>query len=73
MKKIFTKIIKSFFLFVGLLLIVTITAIMWPLPTIEPPQNHSAILIKSIALIDVETGQILNLSLIHISEPTRPY
>jgi hypothetical protein len=59
MKKRLTKILKSFFLFLGLLLIVTLTAILWPMPTIETPKEHSKILITSIDIIDVKTGEIL--------------
>jgi hypothetical protein len=54
------KILKGIFLFVGLLLTVTIVAILWPLPSIEVPKRHSSILIKSIDIIDIETGKILN-------------
>jgi len=60
MKKRMTKILKGFSLFIGLLLIVTITAILWPFPTIDTPKKHSVILIKSISIIDVKTGKTLN-------------
>jgi len=54
------KILKGIFLFIGLFLIVIIIAILFPLPSIEVPKRHSSILIKSIDIIDVETGSILN-------------
>jgi hypothetical protein len=59
MKKKGITIFKGFFLFVGLLSIVTITAILWPLPTMKTPIKHSVILIKSITIIDVKTGKTL--------------
>ncbi|MFT7073799.1 amidohydrolase family protein [Patiriisocius sp. Uisw_017] len=59
MKKISTKILKGFSLFVGLLLVVTITAVLWPFPTIEASKKHPVILIKSITIIDVKTGNTI--------------
>ncbi len=59
MKKRFLKVLKGFFLFIALVFIVITTAILWPMPIIETPNKHSAILIKSINIIDVKTGIIL--------------
>ena len=59
MKKRFLKVLKGFFLFIALVFIIVTAAILWPLPIIEIPKKHEAILIKSIALIDVETGEVL--------------
>jgi len=59
MKKRIIKIAKGLFLFLGVLIILLISAVLWPMPTIEMPEEHSAILIKSIAIIDVKTGKTL--------------
>lgn len=58
MKKRFTKILKCFFLFLALILIVFISGILWPMPTIETPKSHTEILISSIDIIDVKTGEV---------------
>jgi len=58
MKKIY-KIFKGFLLFIGLILIVYISAVLWPMPTIETPKKHTEILIASIDIIDVKTGETL--------------
>ena len=59
MKKTVIKIIKGFILFVVLISIVMISAILWPMPTIDAPEKHTTILLKSINVIDVETGDVL--------------
>ena len=59
MKKKVFKLLKAlsilFFLFV---LIITI-AILWPLPKMEMPEKHGNILIKSVNIIDVQSGDVL--------------
>ena len=59
MKKRIVKISKGFFLFLAALVILVVSGILWPLPKIEMPKQHSAILIKSIAVVDVNTGKVL--------------
>ena len=59
MKKAIVKIVKGFSLFLGLFSIVIISAVLWPMPTIDVPETHTAIFIKSINVIDTETGNIL--------------
>jgi len=39
--------------------VIITTAILWPLPKIETPEKHNTTLIKSVNIIDVQTGAIL--------------
>ncbi|WBX71055.1 amidohydrolase family protein [Tenacibaculum retecalamus] len=59
MKRRFVKIFKGFSLFIGILLIIITAAVLWPMPTIEAPKKNAEILIKSIDIIDVRTGEVL--------------
>lgn len=59
MKKALFKILKAFLLLLLLLIIVVVSAVLWPLPKFEVPENHKVVLIKSINIIDVKTGEIL--------------
>jgi adenine deaminase len=59
MKKRAIKILKGFFLFIGVLLIIITAAILWPMPAIEAPEKHAKTLITSIDIIDVKTGEVL--------------
>jgi hypothetical protein len=52
MKKRVIKILKGFFLFIGVLLIIITATILWPMPTIEAPKKHTKILITSIDIIE---------------------
>jgi hypothetical protein len=58
MKKKIVKIFKVGFLSIALIFIVIVTAILWPMPTIETPKLHTEILILSIDVIDVKTGEV---------------
>ena len=59
MKKRIIKIIKGLFLLLGVVLILVISAVLWPLPSIQMPEEYSSILVKSIAIIDIKTGEVL--------------
>ena len=60
MKKILSKITRFFLGFVLLLILIITAAILWPLPELPIPEKHNSILIKSINIIDVNTGNILH-------------
>jgi imidazolonepropionase-like amidohydrolase len=59
MKKRALKILKGFFLFIGVLLIIITAAILWPMPAIEAPEKQAKTLITSIDIIDVKAGEVL--------------
>lgn len=58
MKRLFFKIIKFFIGIISLLILIITVAIFWPLPELPIPEKHDSILIKSINIIDVNTGYI---------------
>lgn len=62
--------LKGVFLFIGLFLILITIAILVPLPSIEVPKRHPSVLIKSINIVDIETGNILNNRDVLIKEGT---
>lgn len=59
MKKRAIKFLKIFSSILLLLVVIFITAILWPLPKLEPSIKHDIIFIKSINIIDVKSGDIL--------------
>ena len=52
----FFKIISVIFL---LSLIILIIAILWPIPKLDSPKKFETVFIKSITIIDVESGNLL--------------
>ncbi len=57
-----TKLFTFFKIFSGsilLLILVLVFAILWPMPNLETPATHKTVFIKSINIIDVETGNLL--------------
>ena len=58
-KKLFKslKAILSILLF--LILIITV-GILWPMPELPIPEKHNTLLIKSVSVIDIKTGKILD-------------
>lgn len=60
MKKILSKITRFFLGFVLLLILIITAAILRPLPELPVPEKQNSILIKSINIIDVNTGNILH-------------
>lgn len=47
----------------GLLLLLTVlitTALHWPLPDVEVPERHGSLLIRSIHIIDIRSGEVWN-------------
>ena len=59
MKKIIIKILKVTSILFLLLALIAIIAILWPMPKLDPPEKHKIILIKSINIVDVRSGEIL--------------
>lgn len=52
----FLKIFSSIFL---LVIAIIATAILWPMPKLEPSTKHNIVFIKSITIIDVKSGSLL--------------
>ncbi|WP_343487138.1 amidohydrolase family protein [Allomuricauda sp. d1] len=59
MKKRVLKFLKGLAVFFTLLVLVVISAYFWPMPDLEPPIKHDTIIIRSINIVDVESGSIL--------------
>ncbi len=59
MKKRVLKVLKVLSILLLLLAIVITTAILWPLPKLNTPEKHNSILIKSVNIIDIKSGEIL--------------
>lgn len=59
MKKKLLKTLKIILLIFSILLLVIATGLIWPMPNIVPPQKHDIVLIKSVNVIDVKTGNVL--------------
>jgi hypothetical protein len=53
----FLKVTVGIFLF---LVIIIVLAIVWPMPQLKPPARHNTVFIKSINVIDVASGNLLN-------------
>lgn len=53
-----TKLFKFIFGITLMALIAIVLAIIWPMPHLSPPESHDSILIRSINIIDVESGFI---------------
>jgi hypothetical protein len=59
MKKKLFKFLKVFASILILVILIISTAILWPLPKLDSPKVFETILIKSINIIDVKSGDIL--------------
>ncbi len=59
MKRKLTKIFRAFIWFIGLLLLIILIAYLWPMPTVIQGQQVDKLLIRSINIIDLEKGEIL--------------
>ena len=59
MKKKIFKFLKVFSGIILLLLLTIVVAFLWPMPHLKPPAKHNAVFIKSINIIDVQSGNIL--------------
>ncbi len=59
MKKKIFKFLKVFSGIVLLLLLIIVLAILWPMPHLNPPISHNTVFIRSINIIDVKSGNIL--------------
>jgi len=59
MKKKIFKFLKIFSVIFLLLLLVIITAILWPMPKLDSPKKFDVVFIKSVNIIDVKSGDIL--------------
>ncbi len=59
MKNKIFKFIKVFSGIILLLLLTIVLAILWPMPQLKPPTKHNTVFIKSINIIDVKSGNIL--------------
>jgi predicted amidohydrolase YtcJ len=59
MKKKIFKYLKIFSVIFILLLLVIISAVLWPLPKLDPPKKFDTVLIQSVNIIDVKSGGIL--------------
>ena len=53
------KFLKWFTAVIAIVLVVFFTALLWPMPELEPPAKHSSILIRSVNIVDVKTGNVL--------------
>ncbi len=58
MKRAFVKLTKISFGFVLFLVLVIVVAVLWPLPELPLTEKHDSILVKSINVIDVKSGNI---------------
>ncbi|MGB5818812.1 MAG: amidohydrolase family protein [Saonia sp.] len=59
MKKKLLKLFKIVSILFLLLALIVTTAILWPLPKLETPKKQHTILIKSVHIIDLRSGDIL--------------
>ena len=59
MKKKAFKFLKIFSAIILLVVVIIITAILWPMPKLAPSINHDIVFIKSITIIDMKSGDIL--------------
>lgn len=59
MKNKLFKFFKVFFGIILLVLFIVVLAIFWPMPQLDSPIVHKTVLIKSVNIIDVESGEIL--------------
>lgn len=59
MKKRLIKFFKVTTVLILLLLIITV-AVNWPLPTLNIPERHNHILVRSVNIVDVKSGRILH-------------
>ena len=59
MKNILFKFFKVFLGIILMLVLIFVVAVLWPMPHIETPNRHKMVFIKSINIIDVRSGDIL--------------
>ena len=59
MKNKALKLLKVLFITFLLFALIITTAILWPLPKMEASEKHNTTLIKSVNIIDIQTGAIL--------------
>ena len=59
MKNKLVKIFKAFSLFIALVVLTIVVAVLWPMPKLRPPLKYHTVLIQSINIIDVVTGNLL--------------
>lgn len=59
MKNKIFKFLKVFSGIILLLLLTIVVAFLWPMPHLKPPAKYKAVFIKSINIIDVQSGDIL--------------
>jgi len=57
--KMIKKILKAFIGFLITVTAVFLVAFYWPMPTIDVPEVHQNILIRSVNIIDVESGEVV--------------
>lgn len=58
MMKLLLKITKFFFAIILLIALIITVAVLWPLPELPTLEKHNSILVKSVNIIDVNTGNI---------------
>ena len=58
MKKVLLQLTKLLLGFILVFSLIIAAAILWPLPELPLPKKHHTILIKSINVVDVETGKV---------------
>jgi len=59
MKKRRFKKVKIILALLGLILLILISAVLWPMPKLESPDKHTTVFITSVNIIDIESGAIL--------------
>ncbi len=59
MKKKLFKFLKILFGIVSFLIIIIVVGVLWPMPKLISPEKHDTILIRSINIIDVKSGKVL--------------
>jgi len=59
MKNILFKFLKVFLGIILMLVLIFVVAVLWPMPHMETPSRQKMVFIKSINIIDVQSGNIL--------------
>lgn len=59
MKKRLLKLSKIIASCLVLLILLIVVGYFWPMPTLEPPKKHDTVVITSINIIDIKTGNVL--------------
>ena len=59
MKKKLFKFLKVFSGILTFIVLILLLGVLWPMPELKPPSKHHTIIVKSINIIDVKSGDIL--------------